>query len=345
MSEFLNMQFGSHVYGTNVPTSDQDFKGIFLPEVRDMILQRAAKNVNHSTGDDKSKNTKDDVDVELFSYAQFLKLLLQGQTGALDMLFTPEKFYLFGFDNHHWRDIVDNKEKFLHSGTSAFAGYCQGQAAKYSLKGSNLAAFRLAKDFFEKQPPNVKVEHRMSEIESELIQVAKEETKYHDKGSPIIKWVDHPEKDGKTQKYLQIGPKTKHGINVRCRLAADIWKYQFDRYGERAKAAESNEGIDWKALMHAVRIAAEAKELLLTGNITFPRPEKDVLLKIRKGEYAYKKVAEMITVGLDELNEAKLITTLPEKPDHKFAEELVYQTYGAHLYRHLCREYPLYPAE
>ncbi len=40
MKTLVRMQFGSHVYGTNVPTSDHDFKAIHLPEGRDILLQR-----------------------------------------------------------------------------------------------------------------------------------------------------------------------------------------------------------------------------------------------------------------------------------------------------------------
>jgi len=331
MVELIKMQFGSHVYGTNVPESDTDYKGIFIPEPRSLILQNATKHINKNTkSNSHTRNTKDDIDEEWFSYSQFLKLLLQGQTGMLDMLFTPEKHYVSTSfkELNSWNEIRLNRSSFLHSGTSAFAGYCQGQASKYSLKGSNLAAYRLAYEFFSKQNPYIRVEDIEEQINTELIKVAIAETKYHDKGEPIIKWVEHKERDDKIGKYLQIGPKTKHGLRVRCDLAADIWKRCFDKYGERAKMAETNEGVDWKALMHAVRIAAEAKELLLTHQITFPRPEAPLLLKIRTGKLPYAEVADLITQGLDDLNTAKEKTTLPPNPDYKLAEKLVLEVYG-----------------
>jgi hypothetical protein len=36
--------------------------------------------------------------------------------------------------------------------------------------------------------------------------------------------------------------------------------------------AETQEGVDWKALSHAVRVGTQALELLKTGHVTFPLP-------------------------------------------------------------------------
>jgi len=337
MIKVVKMQFGSHVYGTNTPESDHDFKGIFIPDAKDLILQKAPRNINRDTNKDNTKNTKDDIDEEWFSMSEFIRLLLQGQTVALDMLFTPEEFYVEldeGTWGGFWNLLRKNKDKFIHSGTSSFAGYCQSQAAKYSLKGSNLAAFRLAKDFFASKPHNARVFEYLDEIEEKLIKVAKDEKKYHDKDTPIIKWTEIEDKQGNTMEYLQIGAKTKHATNIKCGLAAAIWTTQFDKYGDRARQAESNEGVDWKALMHAVRIAGEATELLNDEKITLPRPNKDLLLKIRNGEMDYKLVANLITRGLDELNDAKAMTLLPEEPDNEYAEKFVYAVYSKAIMDH-----------
>jgi predicted nucleotidyltransferase len=46
---------------------------------------------------------------------------------------------------------------------------------------------------------------------------------------------------------------------------------------------ETEFGYDTKAGMHSVRLLYEAIELMRTGRITFPRPEKDLLINIRGG--------------------------------------------------------------
>lgn len=322
----IRMQFGSHVYGTNVPTSDLDYKGIFIPNGRDIVMGRAAKNINLNTNKTNEKNSSEDIDEEHFSLSQYLKHLSDGQTVALDMLFTPDKFIMECNNEKLWAEIKDNRHKLIHRGMSAFVGYCQAQAAKYSLKGSHLAAYRAAKDFFGAQDPNVKLIHREAEMIEGLINPAVMEAKYHEKGKPLIKFVEQETNLG-IEKYIQVGPKCKVPLSAKCGLAHQIYKAQFDKYGERAKMAETNQGIDWKALMHAVRVCYEAQELLKTHSITFPRPEADLLLKIRKGELSYKEVEQLIVQGIDDLDRIKEGSTLPEKSDHKLIEDIVYREY------------------
>lgn len=141
----VKMMFGSHVYGTNLPTSDRDFKGVFIPDAQDLVMQRASKHIRNSTKkDDSKRNTAEDVDDELFSFQTYMELIRQGQTVALDMLFTPEKFYCWEDGvSDQWLEIVHNADKLIHKGTNAFVGYTKAQAAKYGCKGDRLSALNL----------------------------------------------------------------------------------------------------------------------------------------------------------------------------------------------------------
>lgn len=85
MNLIMKCLFGSHLYLLNTPNSDKDYKGIYLPEKRELLLGNYAKQISQSTGDDKSKNTKDDVDVEIFSLPYFIELACKGETVALDI--------------------------------------------------------------------------------------------------------------------------------------------------------------------------------------------------------------------------------------------------------------------
>ena len=56
-------RFGSHMYGTDTPDSDTDYKGVYIPHIKDVILGDAPKSsINISTGDTDGKNTSDDID-------------------------------------------------------------------------------------------------------------------------------------------------------------------------------------------------------------------------------------------------------------------------------------------
>jgi hypothetical protein len=326
MRQIVNMQFGSHVYGTNLPTSDQDFKGIFIPSSYDLIMQQAAQHIQKNTKLDKnSKNSADDVDEELFSVQRYLKLLAEGQTVALDMLFAPEKFYrpLSDGDHSHyiWRLIQSNKGKLIHSGTSSFVGYCKTQAAKYGLKGGRVSALRYILDIL-----TIADYSKLSDFEDKVRKHVTEYEAPSDGNEPLITIVNIRAPNGMAEPHLCVANR-KVPFSASFKYAREIYQKILDKYGERALLAEKNENIDHKALMHAVRVAGEAKELLLTGNITFPRPNADLLLKIRKGELPYKEVEALIENGLVEVEAAKEKSLLPKQACQDMIDEIVYEAH------------------
>ena len=315
MKLVVKMQFGSHIYGTNLPTSDLDYKAIYLPEPRDILLQKAKGTVHQNTNPENIKNQPTDVDIEYFTLQKYLELLLQGQTVALDMLFCPDQFIVGGDHLDLWREIQKNKDRFLHSGVLSFIGYCRTQANKYGIKGSRMRAIKDSLDLFSMLKKDTKLYEK---VRLENVNYDSLLTNEH------INLIIHRGASGKDEPHLEICNR-KFGMRTKLQYIVETLQRIYDEYGHRAKLAESNEGIDWKALMHAVRVQCEARELLTTGSITFPRPEKDLLLKIRKGKIDYKEVAKIIEEGLDEVE--KLPSNLPDKPDKQFAEDLIFEIY------------------
>lgn len=300
-------KFGSHLYGTDTPTSDLDYKSVFIPSADDLVLQRAPKTISKNTKSNSvTKNSADDIDDESYSIQQFIKLLLEGQTGNLDMLFCPENMIIH--KTEEWDLIVNNKDKFLHSGTSAFVGYTKKQAAKYGVKGFRVGALREILDYLH----NYRDDHKLGDIIRSM-ELPKNEN---------IKIVEIQGKTG-PEKHLEVCDR-KVPLHATNKYAISVYKRIFDMYGERALKAEKNEGIDWKALSHAVRVANESIELLTTGKITFPRPDRDLLREIKQGILPYKEVEKIIEKGLVHVEEAQKTSKLPLKPDYKFAENLVY---------------------
>ena len=316
MKTIVKMQFGSHVYGTNLPTSDTDYRGVHLPDARDILLQRVKPAISEKTKkDEHAKNTADDVDFESFSLQQYMRLLLEGQTIALDMLFTPSKWIIESSDA--WGEIVNQEHLWLHRGVNAFVGYCRTQAAKYGVRGFRVAAVREANEMLDgiiaKHGPQTK----LRDVWGVIQEFAMEDREGVD-------LVTTPVKNDPTRsiRYLEVCNR-KVDENASAKYAREIFGRVFEEYGQRALAAENNQGVDWKATMHAVRAAHQAEELLTTHKMTFPRPEADLLVKIRRGELPYKEVAEMIESGIERVEAAAKVSGLPDKPNFGEAEELV----------------------
>lgn len=116
-------------------------------------------------------------------------------------------------------------------------------------------------------------------------------------------------------------------LTFTIKKAHEIYKSLFDEYGKRALAAETNQGVDWKALSHAVRVARECVELLDTGHITFPRPECAHLIAIKTGALDYKVVAEEIEMLLPAAEAASARSTLRADPDREWIDYLVTREY------------------
>ena len=132
MRTIVKMKFGAHLYGTATPDSDVDYKGIFLPTKEELLLGRVPKSYSYSTGREESRNTKNDIDIELYSFHYFIKLACDGQTVAMDMLHAPENMILQ--KSIIWDAIVKNKQKFYTKNLKSFIDYARRQASKYGIK-------------------------------------------------------------------------------------------------------------------------------------------------------------------------------------------------------------------
>jgi predicted nucleotidyltransferase len=131
MCIIVKMKFGAHLYGTATSDSDLDYKGIFLPTKEQLLLGRVAKSHNYSTGKNDSRNTKNDVDTELYSLHYFVKLACDGQTAAMDMLHAPDGMILE--KSKIWDEIVKNRQKFYTKNLKSFIDYARRQASKYGI--------------------------------------------------------------------------------------------------------------------------------------------------------------------------------------------------------------------
>lgn len=308
----VRIRHGSHLYGTNTPTSDLDYKGVFLPAGRDILLQRVPKVIDKGTGNQHVKNTKDDVDDQSFPLQKFLHMVTTGDTVGTELLFAPDEFIVEMAPE--WEMIRANKHLFLNKQCKGFVGYCQRQAAKYGIKGSRMAACRdivsLLETVVDEWGPQTKLEAAAGLLHSFCAR--------HE----FSEIVNIPSQTGKEMLHLDVVDRKVPFTNT-VKAALEIYSKVYENYGQRTRAAMDNQGIDWKAVSHALRVAGQAKELLLTGHITFPRPDAAFLLQVKRGELDYNDVAPILERMVEEVDEASKASTLPGKSDQEAIDELV----------------------
>jgi hypothetical protein len=310
----VTVRAGSRLFGTPREDSDFDYVRIFLPTIKETLLWHPVRSFN-------TKNEETREEIIGWPLQHFFKLLSQGQTQALEVMFATELAIMH--PTVYWSLVRacfrKYPEKFLSKNTAAFVGYCRGQANKYCVKAERLEASNTLVAVLKEIAVHNK--HIRTLAELGLIEI-------------IRAWQPH--------KYLYIeditfdnGTVMPHIVccNVKCPShfnlgqALGMYTNLQNQYGLRAKAALGAGTADWKALSHAVRVAREAKELLTDHTITLPLPYAPHIKAIKQGEVPYDQVIEEIDTLLVEVEEAQAKSTLPDNVDQEYINQLILEAY------------------
>lgn len=319
MKTIVKTYFGSHLYGTSTPESDVDFKEIYVPHARDILTGNVKEHMSKNTNNTSSKNTKDDVDHELYSLKYFFKLAADGETVALDMLHTPPSLVVKSDLPGVWKYIQDNRSRFYTTNMKSYLGYVRKQASKYGVKGSRLAVLRQA------------------------LKRSNEWGQYFDNGAVIrlshmknvlpvgefASWVEtENEKTGKQTFYSLLDRKFQDTLTNK-EFNAILVKLE-ENYGERARKAEANEGIDWKALSHACRGGLQLLEIYKTGDLVYPLQDAPFILDVKLGKHTFKTVQEFLEDIVDQVEHAAEQAAkngMQQKVDMSFWDDFLEQVY------------------
>lgn len=333
-------QYGSHLYGTSTPTSDVDYKGVFLPTPRQILLGKVPKSLSFNTKSSEKgdKNTKGDIDCELYSFNYFIDLAIQGQTVALEMLwacrgssaypewFDPDKHpHYFQPDNvmiftSAWNYLVGERDMFITKNMKAFLGYAKGQAIRYSLKGDKLNTLERVIGRIESifNDETLRKKYKLHNIWKSLFDDVKESRE--DKNIKML----HPDADRIPMVEI-CGRKLKDTVTVQ--YALDVLIKAREEYGRRAREAANADGADYKALSHSIRIASELKSFYTDGGITFPMENADHIKDIKAGKYRVKEITEELTALTDEIEILAEQSSYPEGLKRDAHDQRIFDLY------------------
>ncbi len=327
-------KFGSHLYGTNTPSSDTDYKGIFLPSKASCLLGTAPKHFSFNTKTDRgAKNTVDDLDVNLWSLQYFLNLIGQGETNAIDLLYSYSYRDMVVYDsvffnnNYGGRKIFQilfeqHKKLFSVKNTKSFVGYAIGQARKYGVKGSRLGVVKKIVNFLETLANSYGgfVNWRVMTLATcveDLLDLC---------GDPSYCFVKEVDAKPKPKMTLFVNG-SQHHLDITMEEFYSRMKSEYEKYGERAKQAETNEGLDYKALSHAVRAIRQMEMLLKDGKIVYPLACANELKSVKAGEKTWQEIEKLITEGLEVIDRMQVELSSEHELNVDFVRNFVLNCY------------------
>lgn len=320
MKVLFSTLYGSRLYGTNTPESDRDEKLVVLPTLDSLLLGRAPK--NSTKGPKKElgqKNGADDEDVERISLQVFAQHFIEGQTYALELAWAVDyhKAEQEVFDPRFVDFCHELRARFMTKNCNAIIGYAVNQANIYSNKGERLNTLRAANGLFAEFVKRGDGKSRVSDCTTEFEQLAKPIAEQF----PLyFQLTEYPiDAEGITMRpCVKLLEKTlPYSSTFENNLA--VVQAALNRYGSRANSA-SVDNVDWKAMMHAVRIVQEGLTLFQKsdsdrlGYLEFPYfPDYCAwLLSIKRGELDVETVRNLLTDGVDELKRVTAESSYPE---------------------------------
>jgi len=304
----VEVEFGSILYGTSTPDSDVDIRGIVLPTKQEILLGKIPKVVTTPKSE-----FDDELDVEYYSLHHFIWMACRGEVVALDMLHVPNENLVKS--SKVWKDLVSKRDMFYTKSMKAITGYLKKQSATHSIRSSRLKEVKCVVSILKKQRSLGHV--RLNEIWHLLPQ-----------GEHIKKY---PPASNGVREVEVCGRKVQDTVTID--YALNVFETYINNFGKRVRAVESGDGVDWKAVSHAMRAAFQIKEILTSGTITFPLPQADYLLDIKEGRLSFvDDVAPALEELTSEIEILSKISGLPEKVDKHYWDAWLCDVLEAELF-------------
>jgi hypothetical protein len=290
---------GSNLYGTNVPTSDIDYVGFFIPPFESLFGLSLVEQIDSSTisKNESGKNDKDAIDVQFYSVQKFARLALAGNPNLIELLFVPDSCIVF--ENDLSKKLRENFHLFIGQQIiPRFLGYAHSQRHKMVLKSSNFNELHTFKEFLLK-----------FDLNDLIIEIKNDEK--HSKFCKIIGDEIHVG-DVKIQRTASF------------KKALSILNERIDK-GTNRQDIILKHGFDTKFASHLLRLLYECQEMLKTGKIVFPLQNAEFLKEVKDGQLELTEILKIAENLEDEirsfLESGKSI--LPKVGNFKEVENLV----------------------
>jgi hypothetical protein len=327
---------GSRAYGTDLPTSDTDIKGIFFLPKEEFYGLHPVTQVSDEGND-----------TVFFELGRCIELLAKNNPNLMELLATPADSIL---KKHPIMDAL-KPELFLSKLCfKTFAGYAQTQVQK--ARGLNKKILNpLEKErksildfcYLVQEQGSIKLsdwllKHERQPSHCGLVRIDHMRDLYAVFYDPSGKkgYRGIQQRKNANEVALSTIPKgekpvgylsfNKDGYSTYCRSHREYWDWVAKRNDERYQnTLNHGKRYDAKNMMHTFRLLDMAEEIGREGIIRVRRPNRDELLAIRRGEFEYEALLQEVQKRLSRIEQVYASSKLPEKPDSGAIEALLVQ--------------------
>lgn len=330
---------GSHAYGTNVATSDEDFRGIAIPPKEYFLGFLARFEQVESKGD----NTES----VIFDIRKFIHLAADCNPNVLEILFVSPKDQLKVTKVAEL--LLEQRRKFLSKKAKhTFSGYAMSQLKRIETHRRWLldppqappkredfglpARSTLPKDQMDAAASLIRKKVESWDIDMDALDDAGK-IQLREKFIEILTEMNL----SKEEQQFKVAGKILHFSENFMEILNHERKYlaaqrNFEQYRTWLKTRnparaelEAKYGYDCKHGMHLVRLMRMCKELLETEELNVYRPDAQELLEIRNGAWSYEKLMDWAYQQDEILTEVYEKSKLPHAPDRVALDQLCIQ--------------------
>ena len=336
---FYVTRHGSHAYGTSLPSSDLDLRGVAI----------APKEYYLGFGQVFEQAEQKVPDLVVFELRKFMKLAADANPNVLELLHTDESDHVV--TSPIFEKLRENRHLFLsRKAKHTFSGYAVSQLKRINthyrwLKNPPVAAptrgeFELpertvipadqlaaANAAIQKQV-DIWSWHDLEDVDPAIRQAIKDEFTRRLAEITSWGWAEMTEKTwlaanravGLDTNFIELlDRERRYTGKLREWQQYNDWKK--NRNPDRA-VLEEKYGYDTKHGMHLVRLLRMCREILTDGKVLVRRPDAEELLRIRAGDWDYHKLVEWAEAQDAELEVLAKTSRLPNQPDRKKLDQL-----------------------
>lgn len=326
---------GSQLYGNATKDSDIDERGIFIAskEYYYGFLNNIKQIQSHN------ENIKEDI--EYHEIRQFLYLAMNNNPNIIEYLFVPDNMMIY--HTKEWDKIVENRKYFLSTKCKfTFSGYSHSQFHRIK-RHRNWLLYPPKKkperkDFGLLENQSTIPKEQIGAFNVLLAMYLEEVRDFHSLKNQILEMEETRNFKTLAQNLRNIDFKaiktivpisdnflealSKEKAYMQAKREWDAYQNWKRNRNLKRKDLEGKYGYDCKHASHLLRLMSEGEELLLTGNITFPRPDADFLLAIKNGLLTYDQLMEKVDNYDEKFEQLYKESILPREPDRVRIDKL-----------------------